>query len=375
MTLQSSPVVTEFAVHVIDDDGGMRDSLSLLLESASMTVCTYSSATAFLEQLDGLAPGCIVTDVRMPGMGGLELVRHLKERGLPHPVIVITGHGDVALAVEAMRAGALNFLEKPFRPDDLLRAVRAALTGDVGSHADRTERRSVDALAEEGRRRRAVESAFSQYVAPAIVERVVADPEFLSLGGETRDMTILFADIRGFTAISESLKDNPQGLTGIINSVLSDLSDIILAHGGTIDKYMGDCVMAFWGAPLRDPDHAQHAVDAAKEMLLAMKGINERVKTMGSSAQGLPSISIGVGVNSGDCVVGNMGSAQRFDYSVLGDPVNVASRLVGLSKAYGVDLLLGQGAVDRLPAQGAFKEVDRIAVRGRTAEEAIYAAA
>jgi class 3 adenylate cyclase/CheY-like chemotaxis protein len=367
--------MSDFVVHVIDDDEAMRDSLSILLESASMTVCTYSSANVFLEQLDGLASGCIVTDMHMPGMGGLELVRHLKASGLPHSIVAITGHGEVALAVEAMRAGAINFLEKPFRPEDLIQAVEAALTGDAGSHADSVERRSVDALAAEEQRRRAVQDAFSQYVAPAIVERVVADPQSLNLGGETRDMTILFADIRGFTAISETMKDDPQGLTGIINSVLGDLSDIIMTHGGTIDKYMGDCVMAFWGAPFSDPDHAQHAVEAAKEMLAAMNGINDRLNKVGSTCRSLPRISIGVGINSGDCVVGNMGSATRFDYSVLGDPVNVASRLVGLSKSYDVELLLGQATAERLPPNAAFKEIDRIAVRGRNAEEAIYAAA
>jgi FixJ family two-component response regulator len=366
---------TQFVVHVIDDDGAMRDSLSLLLDAAAMSVHAYSSATAFLEQLEGLAPGCIVTDIRMPGMGGLDLVRHLKDHGLPHPVIVITGHGDVALAVEAMRAGAINFLEKPFRPDDLLQAVEAALAGDAGSHAHRVERRSVDALAAEKQQRHAVQEAFSRYVAPAVVERAVADPEFLNLGGETRDMTILFADIRGFTEISETMKDDPQSLTGIINSVLGDLSEIVQAHGGVIDKYIGDCVMAFWGAPFNDPDHARHAVEAANEMLAAMNDINDKLDRVGSTRRGLPRIGIGVGVNSGDCVVGNMGSASRFDYSVLGDVVNVASRLVGLSKSYDVDILLGQATVERLPANGAFKEIDRIAVRGRKQREAIYTAA
>jgi class 3 adenylate cyclase/CheY-like chemotaxis protein len=339
-----------------------------------MTVCTYNSATEFLEQLDDLAPGCIVTDIRMPGMGGLELVRHLKASGLPHPIVAITGHGDVALAVQAMRAGVINFLEKPFRANDLLQAVEAALTGDAGSHADSAERRSVDALAVEERRRRVVQDAFSQYVAPAVVERVVADPDFLNLGGETRDMTILFADIRGFTAISETWKDDPQGLTEIINSILGDLSDIVLAHGGTIDKYMGDCVMAFWGAPFNDPDHAQHAVEAANEMVAAMNDINDKLNRVGSNCRGLPRISIGVGVNSGDCIVGNMGCASRFDYSVLGDVVNVASRLVGLSKSYGVDLLLGRATAQRLPTHVVFKEIDRVAVRGRNQEEPIYAA-
>jgi len=219
-------------------------------------------------------------------------------------------------------------------------------------------------FAAEQRRRRQTQAAFSQYVAPAVVERLVANPELLNLGGETRELTIMFADIRGFTGISEAMKDDPQGLTRLINGILTPLSDIVMGHGGTIDKYMGDCVMAFWGAPLDDPDHAQHAVEAAREMLAAMPAINASLRALVPPDRDLPPVRIGIGVNSGTCVVGNMGSEKRFDYSVLGDAVNVASRLESLCKTYEVELVIGEATAGALSGVDVI-ELDRIAVRGK----------
>jgi adenylate cyclase len=225
-------------------------------------------------------------------------------------------------------------------------------------------------LALEQKARRAVESAFGQYLNAEMVARLAEDPSLLKLGGEAREMTVLFSDIRGFTSISEAMKDDPQGLTALINEVLTPLSDVILAHGGTIDKYMGDCVMAFWNAPLDQADHAQRAVAAGEAMVAAMPGINAAI------AHRLPpgaGIAIGIGINSGVCVVGNMGSARRFDYSVLGDAVNVASRLEGLTKTYGVSILIGEATAGSLGAARALRLVDHVAVRGKSDRTGIYA--
>jgi adenylate cyclase len=225
-------------------------------------------------------------------------------------------------------------------------------------------------LALEQKARRAVESAFGQYLNAEMVARLADDPSLLRLGGEAREMTILFADIRGFTSISEAMKDDPQGLTALINEVLTPLTDVILAHGGTIDKYMGDCVMAFWNAPLDQPDHARKAVAAGEAMTAAMPGINAAI------AHRLPpgaAIAIGVGINSGVCVVGNMGSARRFDYSVIGDAVNVASRLEALTKTYGVAILIGEETTRHLGQEPALRLVDHVAVRGKSHSHGIYA--
>ena len=219
-----------------------------------------------------------------------------------------------------------------------------------------------------------IQHAFSHYVSPRVVERLMADPRLLNLGGETRDVSVLFADIRGFTTLAETLEDDPQTLTRVINAMLCPLSEIVMSYGGTIDQSMGDCVMAFWGAPLDDPDHAEHAVEAACAMLDAMPQINERVRRAAAGNGHCPPMSIGIGVNSGRCVVGNLGCQQRFDYSALGDPVNVASRLEGLSKSYDLPLLIGQATAERL-RRAKVREIDRISVRGRNGSQAVFTVA
>lgn len=226
-------------------------------------------------------------------------------------------------------------------------------------------------FAGEQRRRRAVQNAFGQYLAPEMVQKIADDPSLLNLGGESRELTILFSDIRGFTSISEAMQDDPQGLTRMINAILTPLSNIILQHGGTIDKYMGDCVMAFWNAPLDDPDHALHALEAAREMLAAMEQINREIQAMLPDGANIPVIRMGIGINSGTCVVGNMGSDRRFDYSVLGDVVNLASRLEGQCKEQAVDILIGQATVTAAPSL-AFRKVADIQVKGRSAKEPTY---
>jgi len=230
-------------------------------------------------------------------------------------------------------------------------------------------------FAEEQKRRREIQSAFSQYIAPAMVAKLVANPELLKLGGERKTMTLLFADIRGFTSISEAMKDDPEGLTSVLNDILSPLSDIVIAHGGTIDKYMGDCIMAFWNAPLDDPNHALHAAQAGIAMVEALPAINLAVQARLPEPKGggdKPSIRVGVGINSGECVVGNMGSAHRFDYSVLGDAVNLASRIEGLCKDYGAPLILGENTAALLGDAIALAELDRVAVRGKATPTLLY---
>lgn len=166
--------------------------------------------------------------------------------------------------------------------------------------------------------------------------------EQVQLGGEMKVMTILFCDIRNFTSISERYQDDPHRLTQLINGLMTPLTESILHHKGTIDKYIGDCIMAFWNAPLDDPDHAENACKAALDMFQKLDTFNEVRKTK-AAATGDPffPINVGIGMNTGTCVVGNLGSEQRFDYSVLGDPVNLASRLEGQTKFYGVGIVIG----------------------------------
>jgi len=221
------------------------------------------------------------------------------------------------------------------------------------------------------RERGRIRNAFSRYLAPAMVERLSSDPSRLRLGGEMRPMTILFCDIRGFTTISETM--NAEELTGFINRFLTPMTRIIMESGGTIDKYMGDAIMAFWNAPLDDPDHRQHAAAAALAMIAELERLNRDWRsTAEAEGRAFTPVSIGIGLNSGECCVGNLGSDQRFDYSVLGDSVNIASRLEGQSKTYGVAVVIGEETGVGLDG-AVLLELDLIRVKGKTAPLRIYA--
>ena len=213
-----------------------------------------------------------------------------------------------------------------------------------------------------------VRTAFSQYLAPAMVEKLAQSSESLVLGGERKEMTFLFSDIRGFTAISEKYQKDPEGLTDLINQVLTVLSNEILATEGTIDKYMGDCIMAFWNAPTDQPDHRDRALQAAFAMQKALTNLNLELER---SEQEM--LSVGIGINSGQCIVGNMGSEDRFDYTVLGDAVNLASRLEGQCSHYGFEMILGEETAKTLQGH-QIVELDMLAVKGKTEPVKIYTA-
>jgi adenylate cyclase len=213
------------------------------------------------------------------------------------------------------------------------------------------------------REKRHIRGAFSLYLSPEMVSRVAEHPELLKLGGENREITVMFTDIRGFTKLSEGL--DPQGLTHVINAFLTPMSNLIKDHGGTIDKYIGDCIMAFWNAPLDVPHHAREAVRTAVEMRRTLKRLNERFAAEAQASGKEPvKLKAGVGLNTGIGCVGNMGSEQRFAYSALGDTVNTASRLESLSPAYFVDLVFSeQTAADA--ADFALLELDQVKVKGK----------
>ncbi len=224
--------------------------------------------------------------------------------------------------------------------------------------------------------RRQIRSAFGQYLSPALVEQLAHSPEKLVLGGEEREMTIMFSDVRGFTSISESYKHDPQGLTALMNRFLTPLTNVILARNGTIDKYMGDAIMAFWNAPLDDGQHQLNACEAAVDMLERIDELNkEREIEAQNGGHAYIPLNVGVGLNTGTCVVGNMGSDLRFDYSVLGDSVNLASRLEGQSKEYGFPIIVGSKTALAVKDKFAILELDFIMVKGKKEPEVIYAIA
>jgi len=212
----------------------------------------------------------------------------------------------------------------------------------------------------ENRLKLQIKKQFEHYLSPDMVKKLQDDPSLLKLGGETRELTFLFCDIRGFTPISEKYKSDPQGLTKLINSFLTPMSDIILRSGGTIDKYMGDCIMAFWNAPLDCAEHQKKAILVAKDMREKMKKLD-----LG--------FNIGIGINSGTAVVGNMGSDQRFDYSVLGDAVNLASRLEGQSKEFNTTIVIGEDTYkDAKELHKRMYKLGSVTVKGKSNKVKIY---
>jgi adenylate cyclase len=215
-----------------------------------------------------------------------------------------------------------------------------------------------------------VKEAFGRFVSPAVVERLSSSRSRLVLGGESRDLTLLFCDLRDFTSLSEGL--SAEQLTTFMNDYLTPMTDVILEHDGTIDKYMGDAVMAFWNAPLDDAQHARSACCAALAMRAALDQFNEYRREVDAALGRRELVArFGIGINTGLCSVGNLGSVRRFDYSAIGDPVNVASRLEGLTKYYGVDILATQ---ETRSAAGdlAWLEVDEVRVKGRSTPTTIY---
>lgn len=211
--------------------------------------------------------------------------------------------------------------------------------------------------------RRQVRQAFGLYIAPSFMEELTKNPDKLKLGGEVRELTVLFSDIRSFTSISESL--SPEALTQLMNDFLTPMSDLVMNNRGTIDKYMGDAMMAFWNAPLDDSDHARHACLAALKMNEALAPVNEKIRARAEAEGRAPILlNAGLGLNTGPCSVGNMGSKQRFAYSALGDTVNLASRLEGQTKYYGVDILVGEETQKKVPEM-ALVELDLIKVKGK----------
>jgi len=214
-----------------------------------------------------------------------------------------------------------------------------------------------------------IKKQFGTYVSPDLVKQLQDDPSLLKLGGERKEMSFMFMDICGFTPISEHYKNNndPEGLVELVNKFLDLQTKIILNNGGTVDKYMGDCIMAFWNAPLPCDNHADMAVKTSIEIIEATKKLNEELKPLN-----LPPINVGIGVNTGECIVGNMGSEVRFDYSVIGDAVNLAARLESQTRNYdGVDLLLSE-FTHRASTSGEFSQVDTITVKGKTEPVTIY---
>ena len=222
-------------------------------------------------------------------------------------------------------------------------------------------------FARENRLKLQIKKQFEHYLEPKMVKKLQQNPDLLKLGGETKELTFLFSDIRGFTPLSEKYQSNPADLTKVINKFLTPMTNIIMKNGGTIDKYMGDCIMAFWNAPIDTANHRELAIKTALEMIEKLKELNKN-NGFGDNNK----INIGIGINTGKCIVGNMGSEQRFDYSVIGDSVNLASRLEGVSKNYDATLVVGEDTYRDISKLYNFKKLDDVQVKGKSNKVSIY---
>jgi adenylate cyclase len=330
-------------------------------------------------------------------MPGVEIHAQVLEAALTHAVLAQPNYG---LGIELLGAMILGTLVIIFAPSlgpvtlVIVGALLASVLFGASWYFYQAHRLLIDftypllsttaiyltlifaSFVREQAQRRQIRSAFGQYISPALVEQLAHSPEKLKLGGEEREMTIMFSDVRGFTSISESYKHDPQGLTALMNRFLTPLTDAILARKGTIDKYMGDAIMAFWNAPLDDNEHQINACNAALDMLEKIDVLNkEREIEAEHGGHVYIPINVGVGLNTGVCVVGNMGSNLRFDYSVLGDSVNLASRLEGQSKEYGFPIIAGSRTALAAKDKFAILELDFIMVKGKKEPEVIYAIA
>lgn len=217
----------------------------------------------------------------------------------------------------------------------------------------------------EGREKRKMKKLFGQYVSKDVYEHLVANPALASLGGTRRDMTVLFSDIRGFTTVSE--KGEPEEIVRTLNEYFTQMVDLVFRHQGTLDKFVGDMVMALFGAPLEDPDHADHAVETALEMVEELRTLNQKWK-----AEGRPELDIGIGINSGPMIAGNIGSEAIMSYTVIGDAVNLGSRLESLNKQYGTRIIISDGTREQLKGQYVFRPLGDVVVKGKTKPVAIF---
>ena len=224
---------------------------------------------------------------------------------------------------------------------------------------------TIGGLATEGREKAHLRTVFSQYVSKTVVDKVLADPARARLGGERKELTVLFSDIRGFSAFAEGM--GPEALASFLGEYLTPMTDLVLESGGTLDKYIGDAVMAIWAAPVDLPDHAARACEVALRMQEALVALNRKWK-----AEGKPEVAIGIGINTGPMSVGNMGTPARFDYTVLGDQVNLGARLEALTKEYGVDILVGAATAAAAGPAYVFREVDVVRVKGRAGSAPVF---
>ena len=301
---------------IVDDEPANRDILSRHIRQLGLNTITCSSGDEAFQALKNQSVDLILLDLVMPDIGGHEVLAQLKASTLWRaiPVIVISGMGDQGAVIRCIEAGADDYLQKPFNKTLLRARLLAGL--DRKSWVDK-ERRLT---AELEKSQNFIKNTFGRYLSNEIVSNLLDRPDGLNMGGELRTVTILMADIRSFTTISEQLE--PQKVVELLNNYLGAMAEIIMAHRGTVDEFIGDAILAVFGAPVSTPEDAENAIRCALAMQAEMADVNQRNQELG-----LPEVTMGIGINTGEVVAGNIGSKKRAKYGVVGHAVNVTSRI------------------------------------------------
>jgi adenylate cyclase len=343
----------------VDDTEENLDLLSRYLQRAGHQVVTASSGIEALDILNETTIDLVLLDLIMPGMDGSEVLTRIKDnpRWRPIPVIMISGRQDMAGIISSIEAGADDYLFKPFNQVLLQARIKAGLERKRWHDREEQYRKQLE------RNEQFIRATFGRYVSDEVVTNLLEQPEGLKLGGDLREVTILMSDIRQFTTISEQLP--PADVVRMLNTYLGCMSDIIMGHQGTIDEFIGDAILAIFGAPISREDDAERAVRCALDMQQAMQDINR-----GNQLEGLPEISMGIGLNTGAVIAGNIGSEKRSKYGVVGHHVNLTARIE--ERTAGGEVLVSQSTLDKLSSSYSMGREERVQMKGIKGEVAIF---
>ncbi|MFP3043801.1 response regulator [Treponema primitia] len=350
----------ELIILVDDNPTNLMNGINVL--SAQYNVFTAPSAKKMFTLLEKHQPGLILLDIEMPEMNGYEAIKILKEKSETRdiPVIFLTGKSETNDELDGLTLGAIDYITKPFVPSLLLKRIEVHLLVESQKRTLESQKQKLEVQQQELQYYNDnLKKAFSTYVSGDVVQDVMSDPSRLQLGGSKRNMTAIFTDIQGFTTIAEKL--DAEDLVQLLNIYLSDMSNIILEQKGTIDKYEGDAIMSFFGAPLDLPDHARRACTSAVLMKYKEREINTYL-----TEKGLSSVPLftRIGINTGDMVVGNMGSERKMNYTIMGNAVNLASRLEGVNKQYGSRILVTEETLSAAGDGFLTRRLDTVRVVG-----------
>jgi class 3 adenylate cyclase/glutaredoxin len=343
----------EFIVLVDDNPANLRIGKNVLSEKYS--VATAPSAEKLFTLLENNSPDLILLDIDMPETSGYDAIKILKSKAETRdiPVIFLTGKTESGDELEGLSLGAIDYIVKPFQPALLLKRIEVHLL--VAAQRKTLEKQAVELRYFNDNLRK----AFSTYLSGDVVEEIIADPARLQLGGSKRRMTAMFTDVRHFTRIAEELP--AEELVTLLNKYLSAMSNIILEQKGTIDKYEGDAIISFFGAPLELGDHALRACVSA----IAMKKLEKEMNRQFAENRTSPSpLLTRMGINSGEMIVGNMGTERKMNYTIMGNEVNLAARLEGANKQYGTWILASEATLKECGNRILARRLDRVRVVG-----------